>query len=81
MESRELMAYWVKRIELKTGQLLTEKDLPPDINLFDGPVPVVGDKLNVSWQGRAFDAEVVWGNWPEREYPPETLVPLRVREI
>jgi hypothetical protein len=75
------MAYWVKRIALKSGQLLTEKDLPPDLNLFDGPIPVVGDRLKVSWQGRIFDAEVVWGNWPEREYASNAVVSVRVREI
>jgi hypothetical protein len=30
------MSYWVKRILLRTGELVTERELRPDENLFDG---------------------------------------------
>jgi hypothetical protein len=75
------MSYWVKRIMLKTAELLTEKELPTDVNRFAGPVPVVGDRIKISCQGRTFEAEVVWGNWPGRNHPPEIVIPLRVREV
>jgi hypothetical protein len=42
------MTYWVKRIALKNGEIVTERELRQDENLFEGPVPVVGDKLTVS---------------------------------
>ena len=74
------MAFWVKRIMLKSGELLTERELSPDENRFDGPPPVVGDVLTVTCQGRTFDARVVWGNWPGREHG-DTAVPIRVEEL
>ena len=76
------MTYWVKRILLKKGDLVTERELRPDENLFEGAVPVVGDKLTVNCRGRTFEARVIWGNWPEREAGHEagTIVPLRVEE-
>jgi hypothetical protein len=60
------MPYWVKRILLKTGELVTEGELRPDENVFEGPAPVVGDRLRVACRGREFEAEVIWGNWPGR---------------
>ena len=74
------MAFWVKRILLKSGELLTERELSPDENRFDGPPPVVGDVLTVTCRGRTFGAKVIWGNWPEREHG-DALVPIRVEEI
>jgi hypothetical protein len=76
------MAYWVKRIALKTGEVVTERELQGDENRFKGPAPVVGDTVTVTCRGRTFGARVVWRNWPGRgAYPEETVVPLRVEEI
>jgi hypothetical protein len=74
------MSFWVKRILLKSGQLLTERELSPDQNKFEGPPPVVGDVLSVTADGRTFDAKVIWGNWPEREHG-DAVVPIRVEEL
>ena len=52
------MPYWVKRIVLKSGELVTEPELRPDENLFDGPAPVVGDKMIVACRGRTFEARL-----------------------
>jgi|HubBroStandDraft_1064217.scaffolds.fasta_scaffold217189_1 hypothetical protein len=77
------MTYWVKRIVLKNGEIVTERELRPDENIFEGLPPVVGDKLMVACRGRTFEARVIWGNWPGREasYQADTIVPLRVEEI
>ena len=74
------MTYRVKRIKLKSGEAITERELREDENLFEGPIPIVGDKIAVTCRGRKFDARVVWGNWPEREVG-DAIVPLRVEEI
>jgi hypothetical protein len=60
------MAYWVKRIGLKTGEVVTERELREDENLFQGPAPVVGNIVRVTCRGRSFDTRVLWGNWPGR---------------
>jgi hypothetical protein len=77
------MTHWVKRILLKSGEIVTERELLPHENLFEGTVPVLGDTLTVSCRGRTFEAKVIWGSWPGRvgEYEPGTIVPLRVEEI
>jgi hypothetical protein len=75
------MPYWVKRILLRSGELVTEAELRPDENYFQGPVPVVGDVINVRCRGRSFTAKVIWGNWPGRNDAADTLVPLRVEEV
>ena len=75
------MPYWVKRIMLKTGELVTERELKPEENLSPGDAPVVGDEISVTCRGRTFQARVVWGNWPGRVHGAETVVPLRVEEI
>ncbi|APO51951.1 hypothetical protein LUI11_30840 [Bradyrhizobium diazoefficiens] len=77
------MAYWVKRICLKSGELVTERELRVDENLFQGEAPVVGDTIKVMCRGRSFDARVIWGNWPGRNEgrPLDVVVPLRVEEI
>jgi hypothetical protein len=74
------MPFWVKRILLKSGELLTERELSPDENRFEGPAPVVGDVLTVTANGRRFDAKVIWGNWPGREHG-DVEVPIRVEEL
>jgi hypothetical protein len=77
------MPYWVKRIQLKDGQLVTERELKPTDNFCSGSAPVVGDIITITYNGRSFPAEVIWGNWPGREEgcEPSVVVPLRVREI
>lgn len=77
------MAYWVKRIIPKTGELITERELRSDENLFEGPAPVVGDELTIACRGRTFRTRVVWGNWLGRNEmrDPAVVVPLRVEEI
>ena len=75
------MAYWVKRIALKDGEVVTERELRADENRFAGTAPVVGDLIEVECRGRRFMAEVVWGNWPGRVHPHDTVVPLRVFEV
>lgn len=77
------MTYWVTRMILKSGEIVTERELRHDENLFEGPVPVVGDKLMVTCRGRTFEARVIWGNWPGRDKTrqPDAIVPLRVEEL
>jgi hypothetical protein len=75
------MAYWVKRIALKDGEVVTEGELREDENRFDGPAPMVGDLIEVQCRGRKFMAEVVSGNWPDRVYSDDAVVPLRVFEV
>ena len=77
------MSYWIKRIALKSGEVVTERELLPTENLFEGTVPVVGDTLRVRCRGREFPARVVWGNWPGRDMksPYGKPHPLRVEEI
>jgi hypothetical protein len=58
------MTYWVKRILLKTGELVTERELRPDENLFEGPAPVAGDRLKVTCRGGDFEAIVVLVDFP-----------------
>jgi hypothetical protein len=75
------MTYWVKRIKLKNGEVITERELRHDENLFEGAAPVVGDKITVTWRGRKFEARVIWGNWPAPDADPKgTIVPIRVEE-
>ena len=75
------MAFWVKRILLKSGELVTEHELRPDENYFEGVPPVVGDVIGVSCRGQHFKAKVIWGNWPGRNDLGDGPVPLRVKEI
>jgi len=75
------MGYWVKRIVLKTGEVVTERELREDENRFEGPAPVVGDLIEVVCRGRKFTARVVWGNWPGRTHSEDVMVPLRVFEL
>ena len=75
------MTYWVKRIILRDDEIVTERELRHDENLFEGPAPVVGEKMTVTCRGRKFEARVVWGNWPGRDTNEATIIPLRVEEI
>jgi len=76
-----MTGYWIKRIVLKDGEVVTERELREDENRFEGPVPVVGDLIEVDCRGRKFMAEVISGNWPGRVHPEGTVVPLRVAEL
>lgn len=77
------MPYWVKRILLKSGELVTEHELREHENRFDGPAPVVGDQVTLVCRGRQFDAKVIWGSWPGRTDIANTsaVVPIRVEEL
>lgn len=75
------MAYWLKRILLRSGELVTERELGRDENRFGGEAPVVGDEIDVTCRGRSFRARVTWGNWPDRTHDPNEVVPLRVEEV
>ena len=75
------MKYWIKRIMLKSGELVTERELQPTENLFEGTPPVVGDVLSVACRGREFRAKIVWGNWPDRKHAEDAIVYLRAEEI
>jgi hypothetical protein len=77
------MPYWVKRIVLKSGEILTEKELRSDENFFEGAPPVVGETITAACRGRSFSAKVIWGNWPGRNETRDEgeTVPLRVEEI
>ena len=77
------MSYCVKRIILKSGELVTERELRADENCYDGEPPVVGDEITVHCRGRNFRAKVIWGNWPKSgaQRDPNKVVPLRVEEI
>ena len=74
------MGYWIKRIALKTGEVVTEAELREDENRVVGPTPVIGDMVEVECRGRKFAAKVVWGNWPGRVHADDDFVPLRVYE-
>lgn len=75
------MAYWVKRIALKSGEVVTEQELREDENRFDGPAPVVGDFIEVMCRGRTFTAKVVAGNYPDRVHADNVVDPIRVYEL
>jgi len=75
------MGYWIKRIALKSGEVVTEQELREDENRFDGPVPVVGDVVEVACRGRRFLATVIWGNWLDSRQADDAVVPLRVSEV
>jgi hypothetical protein len=75
------MAYWVKRIILKTGEVVTERELKPDENFSQGEAPMVGSEISVTCRGRTFKARVLWPKSERRAQSPEAVVPLRVEEI
>ena len=77
------MPYRIKRIALRSGEVVTERELDPGSNVFDGEAPVVGDVVTVTCRGRTFPAKVIWGNWPGRNdgRDPAVTVPLRVEEL
>ena len=77
------MPYWIARIILKSGELVTENELRTE-HPMDQTLPiVVGDINDVVCRERIFPARVVWGDWPGRhqERDPCAMVPLRVEEL
>ena len=76
------MTYWVKRIMLRDGKIVTERELRHDENLFEGPAPVVGDKMTVTCRGRKFVSEWFGVTGPDvRPMRMPMIIPLRVEEI
>ena len=77
------MPYWIKRIILKSGEVVTERELREDENLFGVPAPVVGENVIAICRGRQFEARVIWGNWTERTdiATMGAVVPIRVEEL
>jgi hypothetical protein len=75
------MPYQIKRILLKSGELITEHEPDRSIVVIDGPAPVVGDIVTADFRGRRFSAKVIWGNWQGRDHSADEIVPLRVEEI
>jgi hypothetical protein len=79
------MPYWVKRIALKSGELVTERELRRDENRSTDAAPFVGDIMTVSCRGRTFRARVIWGNWPGSDQMGNRIEPgvafLRVEEV
>lgn len=77
------MAYLVKRILLKNGELVPEAEVLAENNHSDDQSPVVGDEITVKCRGRTFRAKVVWGNWPKNIgiRDPNKPIPLRVEEV
>ena len=77
------MPYWVKRIVLKSGELVTEHELGIDQAIAHTTPIVIGDVISVVCRGRTFPARVVWGDWPgrDKDRDPSTMVPLRVEEL
>ena len=70
------MTYRIMRIGLKSGEVVTERELPKEQNLCNGPTPAVGDLVDVECRGRKFQAEVIW-----RSNRRDGVVPLRVVEV
>jgi hypothetical protein len=73
----------VRRIVLRSGDIVTEKELRSDENFFEGTPPVAGETITVVCRGRTFSAKVIWGNWRGRNETRDEgeIVPLRVEEI
>jgi hypothetical protein len=76
------MPYRIKRIILKSGELVTERTLPNGGILVDAEAPVVGDVVETVVHGQSTMAEIVWGNWADRrQRNPDVIVPLRAKEL
>lgn len=75
------MSYWIKRIALQSGEVVTEHELREDENRFEGRPPVVGELVEVECRGRKFQAKVIWGSWADRTHTDDAVVPLRVAEV
>jgi len=76
------MPYRIKRILLKTGEIVTERTLPNGGILVDGEAPVVGDVVETIVRGQPMKVEIIWGHWADRRSRnPYVVVPLRAKEL
>lgn len=76
------MPYRIKRILLKSGEILTERALPDGGTVIQGPAPVVGDVVETAVRGHTMKVEIIWGHWAERRsLDPDVVVPLRAKEL
>ena len=77
------MPYYVKRIILKSGELVTERELGTEQAVAHTTAIVVGDVISIVCRGRTFPARVVWGDWPGRDKDRDqsAMVPLRIEEL
>jgi hypothetical protein len=76
------MAYWVKRILLRSGEFVKEGELTRAISSYEGRPPVVGDEIVVRCRGKEMKVRIIWGNWPGRiAEDDDTLVPIRAEEL
>ncbi|MGX8008101.1 hypothetical protein ACVDG8_003385 [Mesorhizobium sp. ORM8.1] len=76
------MPYRIKRILLKTGEIITERTLPKGGILIDADAPVVGDVVETIVRGQSMKVEIIWGNWADRrQQNPDVIVPLRAKEL
>jgi hypothetical protein len=71
----------IKRIMLKSGELVSEKELGTDENRFEGPHLLFGDIVAVACRGRTIRARVVAWRGRQVVVPTGVIVPLRVEEI
>jgi hypothetical protein len=79
------MTYWVKRIVVKSGEIVTERELRADENLFEDPAPVVGE-TDGQLSRPSIRGTSCLGNWSgenekNEKTDPDAIVPLRVEEI
>lgn len=65
---------------MKSGELITERELLSTENSFDGVPPKMGELLLVRYRGREFSAKVVWLTYPQSENSEHSAV-LRVQEV
>ncbi|MER8566442.1 hypothetical protein NKH85_14775 [Mesorhizobium sp. M0924] len=76
------MPYRIKRILLKTGEILTERTLLGGGILVDEEAPVVGDIVETTVRGQPMKVEIIWGHWADRRSSnPDMIVPLRAKEV
>lgn len=75
------MAYRIRRVLLRSGQILKERDLDAVCPVVEGHPPGLGDTMTVSLFGRRVPVEVIWGDWAGRTGDPVAVVPLRVKEV
>ena len=74
------MKFWIGRIQLKSGEIVTERELLPTENAFEGVAPKMGEVLSVRCRGRELRGKVVWLTYPMPE-SSENPVVLRVQEV
>lgn len=62
--------FWIARLVRKNGELLTEKIMPADKNIFHGPMPDLGDLLTVEFQDQKIVVRVIHYSGPAPESSP-----------